>query len=512
VVGIALGVAAAVLITLAFVFFWCRHRTQATRKRSKRRSMYAQQTPPPPQDGGPKDKDFLSPPSRHSTDPSQRFYEGVPEDKRRSFWRRSIRPEEIGMAISPQANERSTPGSARSHQSMTALIPKVPPRPQSQSIWPASLRFTAASGIRRQSARPISEATIFDEDIEGQHDGTQRPSAELPGSFGNAKPGLSRPQAATLRLNPLVHGTANDTGAKKSAKGIPLTPTYDNGNISEDPDKSIRSGWPRASIASPPSAMQKSFLMEDDDDAVAKNRQKVLRKRGNVAPDPKSEDRISPRPEPAREESATTATTEIDDRSTSGESDRRLEQQRYPRSTNASVSEAVPMPQRSPISNLRYPVVPPSAALSRQAQVKPMPRLPLMAAPVLASPRSTRDALVRNNASFVITDTTSSDGYLSDQSIEWPVPPPTRSGPKTASQPKQTPTKQRDGLQNSTSGGNRGLTRPVRTSSLAQVVKSSAKPTGPVRFPEVPKAAPVLANGVPPTSVEGIDLYFRVEV
>ena len=428
-IGIGLGAAAAVLITIAFLLFLSRHRKTAGKRRSRRRSVYAQQTPPPRYDGPLNNDGLLSPPIRSTKHQhmSQRFYAGVPDDKRRSFWRRSIRPDEIGVAISPKPNETNSPTSISSHQSLAKLLPNTPQKAYKPSAWASALNYER--DLPARDARPTSDGTLFDEDLE----------AQMPPGFQlvTSRSGLSAPPNPRSRQpvmpQELRSGTATmgiGSPTNPVASKMPLTPTYDNGNFPSIATVALPpSAW-KGSLAQPIGKVGQSYLSDDEEgkNSPGTNR-KVLRKnaadREPAIPSsfPHAVQGTS-KSASLRKDSETTAVTEIEESSTLGETEDRPGLPQYafaaaPYNSADSISE----PPRSPISNLRYPTVPRSAAVSRQAEHAPQPRQlipPPMTSSVL---RPSRDALVRNKSSFMVTDTTSSDGYLSDQSMDWPAPP-----------------------------------------------------------------------------------------
>ena len=105
--------------------------------------------------------------------------------------------------------------------------------------------------------------------------------------------------------------------------------------------------------------------------------------------------------------------------------------------------------------------------MSRHAESAPQRqrKLEVPLTPTRPGPsRPSRDQLVRNEASFMVTETTSSDGYLSDRSIEWPVPPP----PRPARDSLKTGMSK---LRENPSSANRGSSKAFGPQSMDQVVK-----------------------------------------
>ena len=101
----------------------------------------------------------------------------------------------------------------------------------------------------------------------------------------------------------------------------------------------------------------------------------------------------------------------------------------------------------------------------------------------------------------MVTDTTSSDDYLSDHSIEWPVPP--------ASRGAQIPPKAVvSGLRENPASANRGSGKAQIGRSMDSVVKYGPR-TDSLLAP--PISSPWIAEGASNSNQAG-DLYFKVEM
>jgi hypothetical protein len=307
---------------------------------------------------------------------------------------------------------------------------------------------------------------------------------------------------------------------------IPLTPTYDNGNIDfASPPRSIRS--PMASQGPLPVAERKlppsSFYANRN--VLRKNPPSRLPLRGASGPpvEPLTQPRSAPHPPQApptmqravttrsevsamqRPNSISSAYTEIEEDTTPEELNKQLGLRANPPTPIISTSmQRVAPGQESPIKDLRYPQIPRSAAVSRQAerpaQLRPSPSLasPPMPAPrtVLAG-RPRRDELVRAEASFMQTDTTSSDGYYSDSTIEFPIPPTSKSRGSSLSQ-----------LRNNPSSGNKGILPPKTLTFL----RGESSPETKTVDVAVPQRSPSSKARLTPSKSSTGDLYLTVEI
>ena len=165
IIGIAVG-GAAILITvfgMIMLALWMRRRRR-DRRRSQRRSRLFEQTPPPNYQSPPRKASsaFEDPGSLVVPNANGRFYSRpeTTEEKRRSFWRKSIRPEDIGVAVSPKMPSHDSPASATSEQSFSRLLPTAP----APVLRPAPLVLGGSRDRRSFSRRPLSDATEFDEE------------------------------------------------------------------------------------------------------------------------------------------------------------------------------------------------------------------------------------------------------------------------------------------------------------------------------------------------------------
>ncbi|EXJ77199.1 hypothetical protein A1O3_10357 [Capronia epimyces CBS 606.96] len=534
VVGIAIAGAATVLIVLALLMLaFCIRKRRRERRRSQRRSRLVEPTPPPNYQSPPKS----SPPtfgninsSLTVSSPQGRFYSSPQpmEEKRRSFWRRSIRPEEIGVAISPKIPGESSPVSISSQQSGSRLLSSAP----AKALWPAPLDIEASRERQRASQRPMSDATDFDDEPQTRFADSEPVYVDNQ-PFVLEKPPPARRQRATPTPLRLPAVPEDSPGRASKPARIPLTPTYDNGNISIIPPQRIF-GSPLSSGANREeplqTASQFSFPVAEHKLAPssAYASRNVLRKKPPTRlplrafdfqpvealtqprnPPPPPMPNTAPRLE--RGNSVTSIYTEIEEDTPPGETNKQLELEaivRTPTVFSKDVHRVLPG-ESSPIKDLRYPQIPRSAAMSRQAEIPAQFQESLTVAPTNAASRASRDQLVRAEASFMQTDTTSSDGYLSDETIEWPQPPLYETGSSRGTRiPQDTLKSNVAKLRSTPTGSNRGLPSSMFSPSLGEVLNSSSqsvKASGPQRSPSSK------ARLTPNKSSRG-DLYLTVEI
>jgi hypothetical protein len=389
VAGIATGTAVAALLLIGAVFFLLRRR----RKEKKEDAAWT--------------KKISSPDTETSQATSFGFARPeVPKvNKHLSFWRMSPGPDEIGVAVTQKPSQHPQSPSVRKSLLQRAA-PAMPWRlTRQRTSWPSPWSDTAK--ILSPPPRPPrdSVATTFDEDIEQLPD--QPPRVSIGGvRFALAEPPSSvpkvPPQALQLDQIRTVSPTLTSAGSRSNVT-IPLTPKYDNGNFATT--VATRAAAP-ASIDATLAESSATFGRIPGPASPQRNR---LQKKAPVRP---------PHGAPLiRENSDTTFETD----STAESLERRL----------SRPQTALPTILQSPrtATAVRYPAVPQSSALSPKTGYIPQPLRILKSPPpttaaAAAPPRPTRDSLIRNEASFITTDSTSTaEGRLSDFSIDWPVPP-----------------------------------------------------------------------------------------
>ncbi|KAJ9634689.1 hypothetical protein H2204_006138 [Knufia peltigerae] len=519
IVGIAVGGVAIALIVFAFLMLVCwMRRRRRVRRRSQRRSRLVEATPP---------SGYQSPPTQTTptfshvssslTVPmtSTRFYapQQPLEEKRRSFWRRSIRPEDIGVAVSPKLPGLESPMSATSQQSISRLLPTAPKR----ALWPAPLNLEAMKERRTYSQRPSSDATLLDEEAEARVERSESIMVDNQ-PFILEKPPLAKRQRtvpAPLKL-PVVPEDRSRTPTQ--AVRIPLTPTYDNGNVNlispprsfgSPPSREANSGEELQRMTTPVSIPERKLAPSST--YASRNVWKSPPTRLSQEPY-----MMSSRLAPAvivpieRQSSISSNFTEIDEDTTPEEMNRQIGLRANPPTPSAaieSVTKSYSAPE-SPIRDLRYPSIPRSAAISRQAE-NPARPAQLRSPPMrFRGPTSQRDQLVREDASFMQTDTTSSDGYMSDDTIEWPVPPLSYSeSRRTAMTPNNVRPSVARGRGTSANDRRRPLSQ-MMSPSLNELLVSGDRLTKLT----VPQRSPSSKARLTPSKSKSGDLYLTVDL
>ncbi|EXJ54340.1 hypothetical protein A1O7_09679 [Cladophialophora yegresii CBS 114405] len=522
--GIAIGGAATVVVVLGLFMLtlWMRRRRRQ-RRRSQRRSRIIEQTPPPNYQSPPKKATPIFDDIGSSLTVPQangRFYgaQQPMEEKRRSFWRKSIRPEDIGVAVSPKVPGEHSPVSASSEQSSSFLLPAVPVA----ALRPAPLDLEATRDRRRYTQRPVSDVTEFDDEPQIRAQEPERILIDNQPFILEKPPLAKRPRGAPSNLK--LPAVPESSPRNASQARIPLTPTYDNGNVDFASPPSVRS--PMVTQGPVPVAERKlpSSSMYASRNVLRKNPppRLPLRVVTGRSVEPLTQPRSAPRPPQAppttqkagsarneisalqRQSSVSSVYTEIEEDTTPEEINKQLGlRANPPTAITSTFPQQVAASQGSPIKDLRYPEIPRSAAVSRQAEKSAQPRAsPSLASTPVPAPRTIpavrpkRDELVRAEASFMVTDTTSSDGYYSDSTIEFPIPPTFKTRMSSLSQ-----------LRNNPSSGNKGIIPPKTLTFLHE--SSSETKTVDVTIPQ--RSPSTKARLTPKQSSTG-DLYITVEI
>jgi hypothetical protein len=394
--GIATGTGVAALLLIGAIFFLIRRR----RKEKKEDAAWT--------------KKISSPDTENSQATSFGFARSpVPKvNKHLSFWRMSPAPDEIGVAVTEKPS--SSPQSPSVRKSiLQRATPVMPWRlTRQRTSWPSPWSDTAK--ILSPPPRPPrdSVATTFDEDIE------QLPNQPPRVSIGGVRFALEEPpnsvpkvppQALQLDQTRTVSPPLTSAGSRSNVT-IPLTPKYDNGNFANV-----------TTLTTIPASIDATLAESSSTFGRIPAPTSPQRNRLQKKPPPR------PPPPLFREDSGTTFETD----STPDELDRRLSR---PLNTLPTILQS---PRTA--TAIRYPPIPESAAISPKAGFFPQPlrilKSPPPAAATAPKGRSKREFLIRNEASFVTTDSTSTDGRLSDYSIDWPVPPSGRPSQVPASAP-----------------------------------------------------------------------------
>lgn len=451
IVGIAVGGGAAACFAFGVLMFvLCFRRSKKQRQRSPRWSMAIENPPPrpstPTQDPGPARTTFPDP-SDLTIGHSQRYYAApMAEEKRRSFWRRSIKAEDIGVAVSPEGAQNGSPDSFSSQRTSSQLLPAPP----NHALWPAPLRLSRQMPTHQGMMRPESTATVFEEDVardmsthqaitalqeqsdaESQQEMVQR---VVPPSIGSGP-----------TLDPRIQMYAPERATAAVTKSpITLTPVYDNGVSTPVYEKAkSNSTVPSSSeafISSVPQPYSSSLSDEAPWRAPSLQSNAVHHKPLQTYSSAPNLPRVQqPYPRSSASTPSLSATTNYTDkRSTTAskgsigsagsdvttfetDEDTTPEQELDKRLKPSILSPVIESPARqpadfsqqgSPIKGLQYPRVPRPAAVTRQAERPPRPRAAsqINAAGPLPQPlrmAMTRDQLVHDERSFLQSQSTS---------------------------------------------------------------------------------------------------------
>lgn len=424
VAGIAVGGVAAiagVISLLVFLIYLCKKR-RSKRPVSQRWSMGAFSPPPPGKDTE-KAASVPAPVFSHH----QRFYASqAPEEKRRSFWRKSINPVDIGVAVSPGKMVQASP--ALSEKSASGLLVNG----EAPSMWPAPLMsfplppkgvplrpghavpvldeqrsngpfnsnptYSVHNPYETRLSQPPQQLAQFSYSrplIPAPSSNTQAPYetrlSAIPGQVTSARAGppiaapvptfsLRAPyetsisavpqQTNSARAGPPPNKSESQAYDAERARGaaitgrIPLTPIYDNGTFAN-----ASQGGRAAPIAyrwdTPDSMNQLSYQVPT---TPARPPMGL-----NISNSTLEEAQL--RKDSVHKSMASDSTTFEEDTTPEDEQDRqlRLAQSRSLGSYTNEVLARIPEGDSSPIKNLAYPEVPRPAAVSRQAQQVPRP-------------------------------------------------------------------------------------------------------------------------------------------
>ena len=180
--GIAVaGVASASVAFGIMLFLYCLRRRRALKQQMERLPFEIEKAPPkanpnssdppppPPKDGGTSNDNPST--GAPNVDPAPKV---PPKDsaKRRSFWRRTIKPDDIGVAVSPETAQEASPQSIASYRTTSRLLPDKP----AYTLWPRPMQIL-------QYNRPESTGTNFEEDL---YSGRRSvPNVSIPGLRGS---------------------------------------------------------------------------------------------------------------------------------------------------------------------------------------------------------------------------------------------------------------------------------------------------------------------------------------
>ena len=407
------GVAAVIAVFAVLLLMFCLRKKRNNRRPVSQRWSMAFPPPPPSKDTEP--VSYVPGPAYT---PNQRFYAApLPTDQRRSFWRKSINPADIGVAVSPGKVEHAS--SIASEKSVSRLLTNN----EGPSMWPAPLmnfppppRGDAihvynekASGGPSNSRANLSTDAPYETrlpTLQRQQTQSSKPSHVKPA----AKVSMPAPYETKLTDSPRQMTRAkgpppvipqNRAYNAERARGaaitsrIPLTPIYDNGNFATA--NAYR--W-----ATPESLDQLSQPITQ----AAPQASTGLNISNATAP------RAQPRKDSLHKSVASDSTAFEEDTTPEEEGERQI---RLAQSQSVDARlDRYPPEGRSPIKDLAYPRVPRPAAVSRQAQEVPRPLAgrnihTAGLAPIVSTRGlSQRYEMSRAGQSYLISETTSSSG------------------------------------------------------------------------------------------------------
>ncbi|KAF7507366.1 hypothetical protein GJ744_010683 [Endocarpon pusillum] len=420
IVGICLAAVAIFGFVLGALLLLYRRRREINRKRrGSRWSDSIEKQPPSP--FSPADHHIeagVSNPRAATPDHSQRFYAPPTrtQEKRRSFWRRSIKPEDIGVAVSPEVVQAGSPTSVSSQRTTSQLLPEFP----HYSLWPAPLRKTQQNPATFEQRRPPERPTVTFPSTFVGHKKVNKPPRIVSSRTGNGLP--TDPRAQMYRL-----GQAKSVNDK-----IPRTPVYDNGNVSMTLGAILSPRQHGFLQPGHPSQAQRKYDPYLQDQKVAPNpipaqTIKLLPPSPPPSPPPAHFEASSSRRAPPlrRGSSASDATNIEDDEDTTPEqeTDKQLRPRplspvlESPRHYSLSPIERL----TSPVNDHAYPSPPRPAAISKQAEKQPRPRVVEFAdtlgrtsSPLrtLTEVASRRDHLIQEERSLLSTASSSASSPL----------------------------------------------------------------------------------------------------
>lgn len=186
--GIAVaGVASASVAFGVMLFLYCLRRRRALKQQMEQLPFEIEKAPPkanpkdpppPPPKDGENSKDIPGT-AAAKADQAPKV---PPKDggKRRSFWRRTVKPDDIGVAVSPETTHQASPRSIASYRTTSRLLPDKP----AYSLWPRPMQIL-------QYNRPESTDTNFEEDM---YSGRRSvPNVPMPALRGSRSVDLTHP-------------------------------------------------------------------------------------------------------------------------------------------------------------------------------------------------------------------------------------------------------------------------------------------------------------------------------
>jgi hypothetical protein len=369
IVGIVMaGVASAVIAFGVLLFIYCLRRRRRLKRQSDNSPFQTEKAPPktPPKEPRPRSPSpdqalglNIGGDSISFYNPNQVF-PAPSTDMRRSFWRKSIKPEEIGIAVSPETKQDS-PASFASTRTASRLLPEK----LSYSLFPAPLR------ISRQPIRPTSTATEFEDDFDAG-----RRSYVAPPVMAQTQQSSTAPQwPSQIYYDNLGQSRSEPRVVMYAAErytNFPTTAPIRRGSIARAPTNQPQFPQPAATWT----AQSRPMLSRIGPPTAIQQRAPSSTYTENYSL-PSSEPRkslISPIQEPAQRTNHERIQSVRDSHAsdTSFEFD---EDESPPEQLNKTLSTVMESPtkQTSPLSELKYPKLPRPASMSKNAGFAPVP-------------------------------------------------------------------------------------------------------------------------------------------
>lgn len=344
-------------------------------------------------------------------------------EQRRSFWQRNSLPSnDIGVAVA--ASTRVSPEQPSGARSVGARL-----------SWPSpSRRQVQPSQSQKGQSRWSVASSQFD-DLEAQNQDV--PILGSPRGRSSTRSFSSTEMVETPA--PLRLSKVKPQDQTPPPTRIPLTPVYDNGNFETTVRQVFDDSPPKQAAAvylqpqRPPVAM--NFSRREPSLTRTSREQSLRGPSGTQIRQESTAERYSTKaPLIQRKQSQVTTRsmsvyTDIEvDETPEDEPDKQLGQPQESAPTQAA--------GRPPLRDLKWPQVPPSAVIAKQAQLPHSPRAAMTIRQVdpnsdsektgQETKPSTRDQLVARGRSFIRTDTSSSILTTSSASPVFPMPPLSR--------------------------------------------------------------------------------------
>ena len=376
--GIAVaGVASASVAFGIMLFLYCLRRRRALKQQMEQLPFEIEKAPqkgnsdpppPPPKDGETSNDNPGTAVPKVDQAPKVPPKDGA---KRRSFWRRTIKPDDIGVAVSPETAHQASPKSIASYRTTSRLLPDKP----AYTLWPQPMRIL-------QYTRPESTGTNFEEDLYGGR--RSIPNVPLPGFRGSRSVDLgprlvqrhdlqNQYYSQEYPVDSLALMFAKEKGSHHRRPSLPT-------NIRPQPQEAPEAQWmaPTNRLERPPALRHPTSLRPGPPQP------RNLLQPTSVAPTARSSNYsgnysvASSEPylnrpvqsyHPASRRSMSTGLSVRFSNASDTSFESAGEDDETPPLAEPTLSPVVESPQNSPISALKYPKVPRSASIAKTVGV-----------------------------------------------------------------------------------------------------------------------------------------------